>query len=472
MSPDGPARHPGLSPAQKRDWLRLIRSENVGPVTFRALINRFGGAAEALEALPALSARGGLSRPIRLASREDAEAELEAAEAMGAELVAWGDEGYPPIFAHLDAAPPLLYAKGRRELLAAPMIAIVGARNASAGGRRIAADMAREIGRAGYVVVSGLARGVDASAHHASLDTGTVAVLAGGIGRIYPPENLDLAHEIAQRGALLTEMPPHWVPRGQDFPRRNRIIAGLAVATVVVEAARRSGSLITARLAGEMGREILAVPGSPLDPRADGTNMLIRQGATLARSAEDVIEAVTPLDPRRPAGLARLDERAPQPVVPQDPGEDERGVVLEALSPMPVEIDEIIRQMRTAGGGRAHVPRGARARRPARAPCRAARLAGPAGRPDVLTLAGLSDVLPLRLGLHHRHLEYEGQLGEPCAICDLHEGGKNIGEILRSVPRVHGGGRGVFPPTDFALVVHHCRDRRLALRSRGTTYIL
>lgn len=341
-------RHPSLTAAQKRDWLRLIRSENVGPVTFRALINRYGGAAEALEALPELSARGGLSRPISLASREDAEAELAAAETLGAELLAWGDAGYPPIFAHLDGAPPLVYVAGRAELLEQPMIAMVGARNASAAGRRIAADIARGVGRGGMVVVSGLARGIDAAAHEASLPTGTVAVLAGGIGRIYPPENLGLAERIAAEGALLTEMPPDWVPRAQDFPKRNRIIAGLSLATVVVEAARRSGSLITARRATQMGREVLAVPGSPLDPRSEGTNMLIREGATLARSAEDVLEAVTPLIGERPE--RHLGEEPHDQVVPADPGDAERRAVLEALSPAPVEIDEIIRQTRLPAG--------------------------------------------------------------------------------------------------------------------------
>ncbi|ESR23600.1 DNA-processing protein DprA [Lutibaculum baratangense] len=343
MSGAGASRAPGLSREQKLDWLRLLRSENVGPVTFRALINRYGGAGEALAALPGLSSRGGLNRPIRLAPHEEAERELAAAEALGAELVAWGDEGYPPIFAHVEAAPPLLYILGRADLLRLPMIAIVGARNASAGGRRIAAEIAAGVGQRGHVVVSGLARGVDGAAHAASLRTGTVAVLAGGIGHIYPPEHADLARQIAEQGTLLTEMPPNWVPRAQDFPRRNRIIAGLALATVVVEAARRSGSLITARLAGEMGREILAVPGSPLDPRCEGTNMLIRQGATLARSAEDVLEAVSPLVGEVRAAPRVLEEDEPS-AAPADPGDRERADVLEALSPTPTEVDEIIRQ--------------------------------------------------------------------------------------------------------------------------------
>jgi DNA processing protein len=284
-----------LTDAQRLEWLRLIRCENIGPRTFRVLIDRYGSAARALSALPALARRGGAARPIRVASRDEAEREMAAMARIGAALVAFGEPEYPGSLAAIDSAPPLLAIRGRPEVLQRPMVAIVGSRNASAAGLTMTDRLARGLAAAGLIVVSGLARGIDARAHQASLETGTVAVLPGGLDRIYPPEHGPLLERIIATGAALSEMPMGWEPRGKDFPRRNRLVAGLALGTLVVEAARRSGSLITARFANEQGREVFAVPGSPLDPRAEGTNDLLRQGATFGMGAEDIIDALQPL---------------------------------------------------------------------------------------------------------------------------------------------------------------------------------
>ena len=254
-----------LDHEQRLACLRLIRSEQVGPVTFRELINHCGGAKEALAALPDLSRRGGRQQPIRVCPRDKAEAELDAARAAGARPLFTIEPGYPPALAALDSPPPLLYAKGNTAHLARPMFAIVGARNGSAAGQKIARQFASGIGRAGFVIASGLARGIDAAAHEAALDSGTVAVVAGGVDVVYPPENARLQGEIGERGCVVSENPPGFVPRGKDFPRRNRIISGLSLGVLVVEAARRSGTLITARMAGEQGRDVFAVPGHPLD---------------------------------------------------------------------------------------------------------------------------------------------------------------------------------------------------------------
>lgn len=342
-------RAPLLDDAQRLAWLRLIRSENVGPATFRMLINRFGGAEKALEMLPELSARGGLKRRVAICSEDEALAEMDAAERLSIQIVCLGEPDYPAILRHTDGAPPLLFVRGNAAVLSRPMVAIAGSRNCSAAGRRIAADIAAGLGAAGQVVVSGLARGIDSAAHRASLASGTVAVLAGGVDIIYPRENETLYDEILENGAVVSEMRMGLEPRGQDFPRRNRIIAGLGLATVIVEAAQRSGSLITARLAGEMGREVCAVPGSPLDPRSAGTNRLIRDGALLVRSAQDVLEALAPLDGR--AGKAKdlftsladseidFGEILPSGEI----GNDERQAIADALTVAPVEIDEVIR---------------------------------------------------------------------------------------------------------------------------------
>jgi DNA processing protein len=284
-----------LDAAQRLACLRLIRSDNVGPVTFRELINHFGGAERALEALPELSRKGGRRQALRICPRNIAEAELEAADRIGARPLFTIEPGYPPALAAVEVPPPLLYVKGNAGHLTRPMVAIVGARNGSAAGQKLARLFASHLGAAGFVIASGLARGIDAAAHEAALDTGTVAVLAGGIDNVYPPENAGLQSEIGERGCLVTENPPGFVPRAQDFPRRNRIISGLALGVLIVEAARRSGTLITARMAGEQRREVFAIPGHPLDPRAEGTNALIKSGATMVTEPEDVLSALAPM---------------------------------------------------------------------------------------------------------------------------------------------------------------------------------
>jgi len=260
-----------LSDAQRLDWLQLIRSDNVGPRTFRTLVNKFGGAGAALDALPGLLARAGASgggRAVRIADRDACAREMEATMRFGARLIAMGEADYPAALRQIDSPPPLLCVKGEARALTRPMVAVVGARNASAAGLAFAERLVHELAEAGYVIASGLARGLDQRAHRAALRTGTIAALAGGLDRIYPPEHEELAQEICAQGALISEMPLGWEPRGRDFPRRNRIVSGVSMAVVVVEAARRSGSLITARFANEQGREVFAVPGSPLDPRA------------------------------------------------------------------------------------------------------------------------------------------------------------------------------------------------------------
>ncbi|HLJ70297.1 MAG TPA: DNA-processing protein DprA, partial [Roseiarcus sp.] len=283
-----------LTDAQRFDWLRLIRSENVGPRTFRSLVNSCGGARAALQALPELARRGG-ARAVRIASVKEIEQELEAARRIGARFVALGEADYPPLLRQIDSAPPIISVRGAAEALQRPTVAVVGSRNASAAGLAFAERLTRGIGAAGYVVASGLARGIDQRAHIASLETGAVAVLAGGLARPYPPEAAPLMEKIAAKGAAISEMPIEWEPRGRDFPRRNRIVSGLALGVVVVEAARGSGSLITARFAAEQGRLVFAAPGSPLDPRAEGTNDLIRNGATICTKAGDVIADLEPM---------------------------------------------------------------------------------------------------------------------------------------------------------------------------------
>jgi DNA processing protein len=302
-----------LTDAQRLDWLRLIRSESVGPRTFRTLVNRFGGAGAALDALPDLARRGGRLM-LKITTRAEAERELEQAARCGARFVALGEPEYPRALRAIDTAPPLLAVRGAADALKAPTVAIVGSRNASAVGLTFTERLARGLGEAGFAVASGLARGIDTRAHKAALATGTVAVLAGGQDRVYPAENAPLLERIvAEGGAVLSEMPFGWEPRGRDFPRRNRIVSGLSLGVVVVEAARRSGSLITARFALEQGREVFAVPGSPLDPRAEGTNDLIRQGATLCAAAEHVAAALAPLVGQEPPPGGSAEEPASRP---------------------------------------------------------------------------------------------------------------------------------------------------------------
>ena len=333
-----------LTDAQRLAWLRLIRSENVGPATFRDLINHFGSAQAALDALPSLSRRGGAGRAIRIASEAEAEAELAATERAGAVFVGLGEPDYPPWLRHGDAPPPLLAVRGGTAHLTSSAIAIVGARNASVAGRKMAALLARDLGEAGLVIVSGLARGIDAAAHEAALTGGTIAVFAGGVDKVYPQENEALFGRILDAGGCaVSEMRTGHEPRGRDFPRRNRIIAGIAVATIVVEAAERSGSLITARRALEQSREVLAVPGSPLDPRAAGCNALIKQGARVVTAAADVIDAVRPMLASVPEAPPSALSAPPTEGVGVEPADQDRARVLEALGPAPVEVDEIIR---------------------------------------------------------------------------------------------------------------------------------
>ncbi len=324
--------------------LRLARSENVGPVSYRKLINMYGGASAALEALPGLAQRGGRRR-IRICTVDAAKSELEAAVRIGATLIFTIEPGYPRPLAHLDPPPPLIYALGDTSLFARPAIAIVGSRNCSSAGHAFARKLSGELGEAGFVVVSGLARGVDGAAHTAALDAGTIAVVAGGLDVTYPPEHADLQREIGARGCLVSEMPPGFKPRGKDFPRRNRIISGLVYGIAVIEAARRSGTLITARYGNEQGRTVFAVPGHPLDPRAEGTNNLIKSGATMITTAADIIEAVQPM--LRAPQQHVAPSSAPVPSLPRLPPDEtsarERDAVQLALGPVPIHVDDLVR---------------------------------------------------------------------------------------------------------------------------------
>jgi DNA processing protein len=329
-----------LSDEQRIDWLRLIRSDNVGPRTFRMLLNRFGDARAALDALPELARRGGATRLTRIPVRADAERELAAGARRGISYVALGEPAYPMRLAAIDDPPPLLAVRGKQEVLSAPTVAIVGSRNASAVGIKFASRIARELGEAGLIIASGLARGIDGAAHRASVATGTVAALAGGHDRIYPPEHAELLEAIINGGgAAISEMPLGWEPRAHDFPRRNRLISGLAAGVLIVEAAKRSGTLITARLALEQGREVFAVPGSPLDPRAEGTNGLLKQGATLVTDAADITSVLQPI-------LGRSVE-PPYEDPPEEPitvlSGDARARVVDLLGPTPVAVDDLIR---------------------------------------------------------------------------------------------------------------------------------
>jgi DNA processing protein len=331
-----------LDSKQKLSSLRLIRTPNVGPVTFRQLISRFGSAEAAIAELPRLTARTGIGS--RVPTAAEAEDEVAALEHLGGRLVAEGEPAYPPLLAHISGAPPLLSVIGGQDLNVEQTVAIVGARNASSAGQRMTTLLATDLGAAGLTIVSGLARGIDAAAHSASLRTGTIAVLAGGLDQIYPEENKPLAHRIVENGGmLLTEMPMGWQPRAQDFPRRNRLVSGISLGVVVVEAAKRSGSLITARLALEQDREVFAVPGSPLDPRAEGGNHLIQQGARLITSAADILDA---LQEGRPLHRQLFEPDWQPDLLPGLPDPDlsssDRSRLLEGLSFTPVQVDALI----------------------------------------------------------------------------------------------------------------------------------
>ncbi|MBL0374832.1 DNA-protecting protein DprA [Rhizobium sp. KVB221] len=335
-----------LTDRQRIAWLRLIRSDNVGPATFRDLINHFGSAESALQMLPELSQRGGSTKVVRVATRQEAEAELDFARRQGARFVGIGEPNYPMALRQIEGAPPLIAIKGVAKTLIRPAIGIVGSRNCSVSGAKLAAMFARDIGRAGYAIVSGLARGIDTAAHLASIETGTVAVLAGGLDQPYPEENRALLDQIAAGdGVALSEMPFGWEPRARDFPRRNRLIAGIGLGLVVIEAAAKSGSLITARYAANFGRQVFAVPGSPLDPRSHGGNGLLKDGAQIVTEAEDVLRSMAPVSQ---LDLFQSQDMQEPPIEDEKPiglppSDGERARIVDALGPTPTEIDDVIR---------------------------------------------------------------------------------------------------------------------------------
>jgi DNA processing protein len=349
-----PPLHPSLAKMPVLDVLRLIRSENVGAITFFQLIRRYGTAAQALEMLPELAARGG-KRKFTVYSKQDAEAEREKAQQFGATILLYGQPDYPALLTQVVDAPPLLMLRGSpHHWHERRLVAMVGSRNASAAGCSLTRKLAADCGNLGFTVVSGLARGIDAAAHQGALATGTVGVIAGGIDTLYPPENKMLYEKMAESGAILTEQPFGSAPHARSFPSRNRIIAGMCEGLLVVEAAPKSGSLISATYALEQGREVMAIPGSPLDPRSQGTNGLIKQGAALIESAEDIRRALeqpvhrshTPyqalqLQEENSTGYAALTNFS-------EPSSEElaeaRIALLSALSPVPVLLDAVIRE--------------------------------------------------------------------------------------------------------------------------------
>lgn len=336
------------APAEKLAWLRLARTENVGPITFYRLMEIYGSASRALEALPELSKRGGRKKPLTAPSVSSVEQEYEALQKIGGDIIIAADEAYPIALAAIDDAPPVISVIGNPELMNKPCIAIVGARNASANGKKFAERLARGLGENDMIVASGLARGIDTSAHAGALQNGTIAVVAGGIDIVYPEENKKLYGEIKEKGLIIAESPLGNAPIAQSFPRRNRIVSGLSKGVVVIEATMRSGSLITARLAGEQGRDVYAVPGHPLDPRAEGPNHLIREGAVLVRNAADIMENLRNFS----GGALREGIQSPQrfilpEAVNENPhenvGENAQEIVTSALSFEPLGVDELIR---------------------------------------------------------------------------------------------------------------------------------
>lgn len=342
-----PAAARRLNDEERLDWLQLIRTETIGPITFSKLLTRYGGADAAIRALPDFARRAGRRQPFRTAPREEAAAELARAEACGARPIASCEPDYPAALRSIADPPPVIYARGHLALLERPAVAVIGARNASAAGRKIARQIAEGLGRADVVVVSGLARGIDGAAHEAALRSGTIAVVAGGADVVYPPENAELMARISAEGLILSERAPGTEPVARDFPRRNRLISGLSRGVVVVEAASKSGTLITARFALEQGREVFAVPGSPLDPRCNGSNSLLRQGAALVETAEDVLSVLAEQNraAREPArDLNWLEEGTELP-----PDAElilrTRRAVREALGFTPMHRDEILREV-------------------------------------------------------------------------------------------------------------------------------
>ncbi len=338
----------GITPAEKLARLRLIRSENVGPITYARLMQRFGSAIKAIDALPELARRGGSQKELKICSAASAEDEIAKIEKFGARLVIAGEAEYPQLLAETEDAPPVLTVLGNPALLSRPALGVVGARNASLSGRKIAESFSARVAAAGYVIISGLARGIDGAAHAAALQSGTVAVVAGGIDVIYPRENEALYRDIATRGAIVAESPFGTEPLARHFPRRNRIISGLSLGVLVVEAAEKSGSLITARMALEQNREVFAVPGSPLDPRAGGTNSLLKDGAHVTTSADDILNVLGSLrlrplrePPQKPFDGAPADDSQGHATIP----DALRVQILENLSSAPISIDELIREL-------------------------------------------------------------------------------------------------------------------------------
>jgi len=331
-----------LSKTEKRDWLRLARTENVGPVTFRQIVRRFGTAEAALNVIPEMAKRGG-KRNFALPPDSRIDQEIERLEKIGAKLIAWSEPDYPQALAAIEDAPPLITVRGNVSLMHKRCIGIVGARNASLNGRKIAETLARDLGQEDITIISGMARGIDTAAHRASLATGTVAVLAGGVDIVYPQENQQLYDELIEIGGVLSDMPLGLEPFSKLFPRRNRLISGLSLGVVVVEAALQSGSLITANMALDQGREVFAVPGSPLDPRATGTNNLIRQGAVLTEKSSDILNHIHTL-PRRLAEPPANDFGDRSSQIDEKTLNEARKKILENLSPSPVSVDELVRQ--------------------------------------------------------------------------------------------------------------------------------
>ncbi|MBN4046667.1 DNA-processing protein DprA [bacterium AH-315-P15] len=335
---------PPKNSTEKLTWLRLFRSENVGPATFFALMGRYDSPEAALGALPGLAARGGLRRNIKLAPADDVEREFEATQNEGADFLFLGEDAFPPLLAAIDQGPPIIAMRGNPELLAKPTLGMVGARNASAAGRKIARTLSCELGERGFVVASGLARGIDTAAHEGALKTGTIAIMAGGADHVYPSQNQALYERILETGCIISEMPWGMPPQARHFPRRNRIISGLSAGVLVVEAAARSGSLITARYALEQNREVFAVPGSPLDPRAEGSNKLIQDGARLIMSVDDVLDGleqfpIAPSGPSPPpAPPLRFDE-------PEELPQGLRDQVAGLLGGAPIGLDDLVREV-------------------------------------------------------------------------------------------------------------------------------
>ena len=346
-----PSIHPNLAASSLLDIVRLIRTPNVGPVTFFNLIQRFGNASAALDALPELSKRGGRSKPLVAAARGEAEKEIEATQKFGARMIVHGAPDYPKWLLTLADAPAVITVSGKTSLWdGAPLVAIVGARNASANGCQFAQRLAKELGANGIVVVSGLARGIDSFAHRGALASGTVGVIAGGIDNIYPPENAPLFEQMKESGAIISEQPFGSIPFPGSFPGRNRIIAGMTLGTLVVEASPKSGSLITARMALEYNREVMAIPGSPLDPRSRGCNQLIKQGAVMIENTDDILQALAHVRSMGFAETARVAYASERESAREIDYEELQSLVLGKLGATAVLVDELIEQCQTPAG--------------------------------------------------------------------------------------------------------------------------